>query len=73
VAGPVDFGLTGVAAALTTPLAGAGIPVLLIATYETDYLLVRRVDLQRAVAALSAAGHRVSGAAGHRVPGAAGA
>jgi uncharacterized protein len=38
VAGPLDFGLTGIAAALTTPLAAAGIPVMIIATYDTDYL-----------------------------------
>jgi hypothetical protein len=59
VAGPLDFALTGVAAALTTPLAEAQISVLPIATYDTDYLFVREETLTRAVAALEAAGHRV--------------
>jgi heme-degrading monooxygenase HmoA len=49
VRGPLDFGLTGVAAALATPLAAAGVTVLLIATYDTDYLLVREVALERGV------------------------
>jgi hypothetical protein len=59
VAGPLDFAVTGVAAALASPLAEAGIPILLIATYDTDYLLVRADDLERAIAALDAAGHRL--------------
>jgi uncharacterized protein len=59
VAGPLDFALTGVAAALTTPLAAAGVSVLPVATYDTDYLFVEDISLARAVAALEAAGHRV--------------
>ena len=59
VVGPLDFALTGVAAALTTPLAEAQVSVLPIATYDTDYLFVREETLPRAVAALEAAGHRV--------------
>ena len=59
VVGPLDFALTGVAAALTAPLAAAEISVLPIATYDTDYLFVREETLARAVAALEAAGHRV--------------
>jgi hypothetical protein len=59
VAGPLDFGLTGVAAALTTPLAAAGVSVLPIATYDTDYVFVREEALEGAVAALRGAGHTV--------------
>jgi len=40
VEGPLDFGLTGILASLTAPLAEAGIPVFAVATYDTDYLLV---------------------------------
>jgi uncharacterized protein len=59
VVGPLDFALTGVAAALTAPLAQAEVSVLPIATYDTDYLFVREETLSRAVTALEAAGHRV--------------
>ena len=59
VVGPLDFALTGVAAALTAPLAEAQISVLPIATYDTDYLFVRDETLSRAVEALEDAGHRV--------------
>ena len=59
VAGPLDFALTGVAAALTAPLAAAGVSVLPVATFDTDYLFVRAEALPRALAALAAAGHVV--------------
>jgi hypothetical protein len=59
VAGPLDFSLTGILAALAGPLAEAGISLFAIATYDTDYVLVRDVDLERATAVLRAAGHRV--------------
>jgi hypothetical protein len=41
VAGPLDFGETGVLAGFLEPLAQAGIPVLALSTFDTDYLLVR--------------------------------
>jgi uncharacterized protein len=59
VAGPIPFETTGVAAALVSPLAAAKISVFLIATFDTDYLLVRAADLTNATGALRAAGHEV--------------
>jgi hypothetical protein len=59
VVGPLAFDVVGVMARLAAPLADAGISILALATYDTDYLLVRAADLQRAVAALRAAGHAV--------------
>jgi hypothetical protein len=59
VAGPLDFSLTGILAALSVPLATARIGLFAIATFDTDYVLVREADLEQAKAALRAAGHRV--------------
>ena len=59
VAGPLDFSLTGVVASLVTPLAEEEIPLFVLSTFETDYLLVRERDLERSVTALTAAGHAV--------------
>jgi hypothetical protein len=59
VAGPLDFALTGILAALAQPLAAAGISIFALSTYDTDYLLVRAHALDRAIAALTAAGHHV--------------
>lgn len=41
VVGPLDFALTGIVAGLTAPLAEAGIPVFVISSFDTDYLLVK--------------------------------
>ena len=57
---PMDFSVTGVAAALTAPLAEAGVSVLPVATYDTDYFLVKDERLADAIEALLAAGHQVT-------------
>jgi len=59
VRGPLDLTLTGVLASLAAPLASAGIGLLAVSTYDTDYLLVREADLDRAVRTLQQAGHRI--------------
>jgi hypothetical protein len=60
IKGPLDFSLTGVLAALLTPLAGAGVSIFALSTFDTDYLLIRAAQLDTAIAALSAAGHEVA-------------
>jgi hypothetical protein len=59
VEGPIDVAATGVAAALTAPLASAAVSVLPVATFDTDYLFVRTAQFPAARDALVAAGHRV--------------
>lgn len=60
VRGPLDFALTGILAGLALPLAEAGVPIFVVSTYETDWLLVREGHLDDAITALEDAGHRVS-------------
>ena len=55
--GPQDFSLTGVIASLVEPLAEAKVPIFVISTFESDYVLVRSTDLGRAADALESAGH----------------
>jgi uncharacterized protein len=57
--GPFDFALTGILSAILAPLAAAGIPIFAFSTYDTDYIMVKADDLDRAVEALREAGHRV--------------
>ena len=59
VHGPLDFSLIGVLASLTVPLADAGISVFALSTYDTDYLLVRAADLDKAKGVLTACGHAI--------------
>jgi len=59
VKGPFALSEVGVLAALTANLAASGVSLFAISTFDTDYLLVRREQLDNAVAALQSAGHRV--------------
>jgi uncharacterized protein len=59
VAGTLDFSLTGVMASIAGPLAGAEVSLFAIATYDTDYVMVKADRLDQATAALRAAGHVV--------------
>jgi hypothetical protein len=57
--GPFDFGAVGVLASVTEPLARAGISLLAVGTFDTDYILVKAGRLDDALRTLEAAGHRV--------------
>ncbi len=57
--GPIPLNTVGVAAEFTSILARAGISVFPIATYDTDYVLVRGDTVERTIEALRTAGHSV--------------
>jgi uncharacterized protein len=59
VRGPLDFALTGIMAAIAGELAAAGVSLFAVSTYDTDHVLVKAADLDRAVAALREAGHEI--------------
>jgi hypothetical protein len=59
VEGPLPLDLVGIFASMAVPLAEHRIPIFPIATYETDYLLLRPDDVEQAIEVLVAAGHRV--------------
>ncbi|MFI5612847.1 ACT domain-containing protein [Amycolatopsis sp. NPDC051903] len=60
VRGPLEFTLTGVISALASELAAAGVALFSLSTFDTDHILVRAVELDRAVAAFRDAGHEVA-------------
>ena len=57
--GPFDLELTGILVSVTAPLAEAGVSVFAIATYDTDYVLVKESRLDLAVSVLSERGYVV--------------
>ena len=59
VTGPLDFALTGVLHALLTPLAEAKVSVFTLSTFDTDWILVRGGQADKAEEAWTAAGHTV--------------
>ena len=59
VAGPLPFSAVGILASLVEPMARGGIPVFVVSTFDTDYLLLKAGDFDRAVEHLQQAGHIV--------------
>jgi hypothetical protein len=62
VEGPLDFALTGVLVELLTPLAEAEISVFTLSTYDTDWILVRVQDAEKAAEEWRRRGHEVTSA-----------
>ena len=59
VGGTLDFSVVGVLASLAGPLAGAAVSVFVLSTFDTDYLLVKEQDFERAVLELVRQGHSI--------------
>ncbi len=59
VEGPVPLDQTGVLSSITGPLAAAHVSVFVLATYDTDYVLIPTAQRNAALAALDAAGHEI--------------
>ena len=59
--GPFPFAMTGVLTSFLQPLAEAGIPIFVVSTFDTDYVLMKRDKLEPAMKALDAAGHEMVG------------
>ena len=54
VEGPLDFSLIGILSSISTILADEKISIFAISTYDTDYILVKDKEVDKAVEALSA-------------------
>lgn len=52
VHGPLDFGLTGVLSSMASPLAHAGIPIFVVSTFDTDYLLMKATNMENGLSVL---------------------
>lgn len=61
IAGVVEMTTIGVLASICRTLANARVPVFVISTFDTDWLIVRADRFGAAHEALLAAGHRIRG------------
>ena len=59
ITGPLDFSLTGILVSVAKPLAEAGVSIFAVSTFDTDYVLVKEENLEKALRALTLAGHVV--------------
>lgn len=61
VRGTLDFNQVGIIAGLSGALAHAGVSIFALSTYDTDYVMVKQADFDRAATALRRAGYTVNG------------
>ena len=61
IAGTLDFALVGVLAPILQLLAKNAMPVFVVSTYNTDYILLKEAVYEKAVNVLRAGGYEVTG------------
>ena len=59
ICGVLDFSLIGILAGIAGVLASERIGIFAISTYNTDYILTKEENFDRAIAALKEAGYRI--------------
>ena len=59
IQGVLDFSLIGILSKLSGILADEGIGIFAVSTYNTDYILVKEENFDRALSVLSQAGYEV--------------
>lgn len=59
VKGDLDFSLVGILAEISRILAGEGIGIFAVSTFDTDYIFTKKENFGKALSALSAGGYNV--------------
>jgi hypothetical protein len=59
IKGPLSLSLTGIIAEITGVLREINVPVFTISTYETDYILVKNENIDKAITALKNNGYKI--------------
>ena len=59
IEGVLDFSLIGILSRITGVLADSGIGIFAVSTYNTDYILVKSDNFNKAAEALTAAGYSI--------------
>lgn len=59
IEGPLDFSLIGILSSISSVLAQNGISIFAISTYDTDYILVKENNLEKAVQVLDKEGYEI--------------
>ena len=59
IKGPLDLSLTGIISSIAATLERENISLFSISTYDTDYVMVKEKDLEKAIFALTEAGQKI--------------
>ena len=60
IQGVLDFSLIGILAKIASVLADNGISIFAVSTYNTDYVMVKKENFQKALEVLAAAGYEIA-------------
>lgn len=60
VESPFEFDLAGAISSIAALLAEADIVMFMIATQDSDYLMIKESDLERTISVVAQAGYRVN-------------
>ena len=61
IAGQLEFSMVGVLAGISSVLADAGIPIFVVSTYDTDYILIKAERFGESLRILRDSGYEVDG------------
>ena len=59
IEGVLDFSLIGILSRISSVLAETGIGIFAVSTYNTDYILVKRENFEKAMEVLGSAGYTI--------------
>lgn len=59
IQGVLDFSLIGILAKIATVLADNGISIFAVSTYNTDYVLIKKENYQKALEVLQSTGYKI--------------
>ena len=59
IQGVLEFSLIGILSKIAAILADHNIPIFSVSTYNTDYLLIKKENYEKAIQALEAAGYKI--------------
>lgn len=59
IQGVLDFSLIGILAKIATVLADNGISIFAVSTYNTDYVLIKKENYQKALDILQTTGYKI--------------
>lgn len=60
IQGVLDFSLFGILAKIATILADNGISIFAVSTYNTDYVLIKKENYQKALEVLQTTGYKIA-------------
>ena len=60
IQGVLDFSLIGILSKITTLLAENGVGIFAVSTYNTDYILVKAAQFEKALTVLAHAGYEIA-------------